>query len=1642
MQRTLIIAGIVLGVAGASYLGYRAITAGTPPSLSGGPGSQQAGGPAGPGDTAGTRGPVTVGEQPSPYFAFRRVEVETNGEQPEGCVVFTRRLDASGKTKYEDYLGLDPETSIAVRATEDRLCIQGLAFGQSYQLELKKGLPAQSGEKLDVSETVTVELRDKPALVEFGTGLILPRDAADGVPINTVNVDKLDITVIRVGARLLSQMQTGVVDQRQFYEYEKNQIKDEQGAIVWTGVMDVPPSHKNQSVKMLFPLRKALAGQKNPGVYMVIAQNAKDKDSTNTDVEWSPKSAQFVIDTNIGLTTFTGADGLTVYARSLASAEPLSGVEVALVARNNEELQRVTTDSDGKAKFAAGLIRGTGGMEPVVAMAYGPGEDFTFLDLRRPSHDLTDRGVDGRTTPKALDAFMYTDRGIYRPGETVHAVTMIRDQQANAVSETPLTLVLRRPDGLEVRRIAANEQKLGGVTTPVVLTDSAPRGRWSLSAYVDPKDDPIGRVSFDVADFVPQKLKVTLTPATPIVRPGETLTINMAGRFLYGAPAAGLGGEGTVTIGEDKDPFADNPALKGYMWGKVDDTFAGTQVTMTVAATDGEGKTAAAVLIEAPAETSLLLKADVVAALYEPGGRTTSDSLSLPLRTREVLVGIRPGFESLSVQEGTPASFEIVAVNASGKGIARQGVTWELVKEDVDYQWYQVDNAWKYERIVRDRIVDGGKLDLSAQTPAKISKAVEWGSYRLTVADPGSNAVTSVRYWSGWGAGAAGDRPDRVAVTADKPFYSPGDDAIVEIRPPSDGRALVVVASNKIHWEKLINVSASGTKVTIPTSADWGAGAYALITHYKPLNLKGSRAPARSIGVAWLGLDEKARTLSVTIEAPQKIEPRQRIAVPVTVGNAKRGENVYVTLAAVDEGILQLTDFESPNPEKYFLGKRRLGLEMRDDYGRLIEAQNAVIGELRTGGDGIGGRSLAVVPQKNVALFAGLIALNNEGKGTFTLDVPDFNGELRLMAVAYTPSRVGHAEKPLTVRDPVVAELVLPRFLSPGDQGQVALNMHNVEGAAGTYKAKVTASGATGVPGGANVIDAALGKDERKLIPVALNGVDRGIGTITLSVEGPQGFRVKRDYPIEVRDPQLPVATEEVALLSPGQTASIGPEVLASFAKGTVKGAVTVTGSRGFDDIPGQLRWLDRYPYGCVEQTTSRAFPLVFYNDLAKLAGMKSDSELRYRVQDAVYRVLDMQTYGGSFGMWSAISDEADPYMGVFALDFLIQAKANKYTVPEEGIERSLKWARTIAGNDSNSDTARAYAFYILARAGQLNPSELRYFSDTRSTGMTNALGLGFLGAALTDVGDRARAAQAFTKARGLVLESQPATYGRDVYGSLLRDTAGLTAMAAEAQQAALIPALVKRVVEFDPRINYTTTQEKAWMIMAAHAIDANAPLVSVAVSGASVPAQGAKTVRFGVSEAEFNKGVSIKNTGQKDVWRIVSAEGVPAQPLPPMQNGVTLSKAILNMDGTSANLGIVNQNDRFIVALGGEMSDNKVRQMAILDLLPAGFEIEGVVQRNDNGTSIYTFLPALAVANVQEARDDRYVATFTIGTGYEPTDPKERAKLKNPTFHFAYIVRATIPGGYAFPAALAEDMYAPDIRARTTMGNVTIAAQ
>ncbi len=1356
-----------------------------------------------------------------------------------------------------------------------------------------------------------------------------------------------------------------------------------------------------------------------------------DDDSDDDDSPNAGMTGMWLMDTDIALTTFDGKDGLNVFARSLQSAQPLPGLEVTLLSKGNEPLGKVVTGTDGRVNFPRGMMRGKGAAQATAVMAVDAGkQEFARLELTKSAFDLSDRGVEGRDQPGPVDGFLYTERGVYRPGETVQLMAMVRDSAANALTDMPVTLIVHRPDGTEFTRYTLALGASGAIYQAIPLPKSSRRGRWSVSAHIDPKAAAVGKVDFSVEDFVPEKLKVELSSDAPLLHLGKGTGFGVQADFLYGAPASGLAVESDMRVTVDTAPF---PSFAKYSFGleKMRQKFEPPLITFTAPDTDTAGKSRIEWAGDQVKDTSLPLQVQVQARVFEPGnGRSTKTDKVLPLRTRDAYIGILPTFDGSYAQEGTDSQFDIVAVDAEGKQIALPAADYKIEKIITNYQWYQNDGRWHWQSIVSDRLVAADAVALKADAPTRLSRRLDWGEYKLTVSDKQADTASSITFYVGW-FGGNGDSdseaaPDTLKVASDKKNYAPGETAKLRIDPPFAGEALVAIATDSVVATYPVSVPAGGTTVDIPIKAEWGAGAYALVTAWRPLSNQAEHAPTRAIGTTWLALDPGLRTLQVQMAAPEKITPRQKIDVPIHVGGAS-GE-VYVTLAAVDEGILQLTRFKTPKPADFYFGKRKLGLDMRDDYGRLLDVHADDLGRLRTGGDSgdIGG--LDIVPTRTVALFSGPVKLDDKGEASITLDIPDFIGQLRLMAVAYDKTKVGSADARLFVRDAVTADVVLPRFLAPQDLGRVALSLQNVDGTPGDYQVKLEATGAVALE--RPVAETrTLAANQRELLTWPLRAGDAGFGKVAVSVSGPNNFAVRREWDIQVRSAQTPSAVDTVSRLESQRELSVDNELVSGFAPGTAEVSVAMSRVPGID-VAALLRALDKYPYGCIEQTTSRALPLLYYNDVALLGYGPADPKIADRVQEAIYRIVDMQMSDGSFGMWGPSSTPAAEWLQSYALDFLLRARDQQMAVPAAALQRSLTWLNRTA--DKLSPNAQAYAWYVLAKAGLADPGRVRYFQDAHASDIQGGLAWAQLAAALNQVGEPGRARLAFNVARMQLDQRDP----HDYYGTPLRDRAAILALATEAGGrdgvAAILGSVQDRLVA---KVEQTTTQEQAWLVLAARALGGGGEL-AYAVDGASQ-----KTTKDPVvvnpDAAALARGVKIKNEGAQPFWLQVTARGVPKDPQPPATEGLSVERRYFTFAGQGADLSKVRQNDRLIVSLSGRNIEGGYHEVALLDLLPAGFEIESVL--NDDTVKSFSFLEKLTPTRMTEGRDDRFFAALALGTRPWRSWWDDDGKNGN-DFHVAYIVRAVTPGRFALPATNVSDMYAPRVYGRTEMGSVTIA--
>jgi uncharacterized protein YfaS (alpha-2-macroglobulin family) len=1588
-----------------------------------------------------------AGEATVEGMAFLRLRAEMDSEDPRACFEFSQPLSTDASVNYADYVVLEPTIAFQTDVSGSLLCLSGLPLEPERQVTLRAGIPSQGGERTEVDETFTLTFGDRPAYVGFaGDGVILPRSEADGIAIETVNVSRLGIEVLRVPDRILSQyaISEGERNDEGGWNYWGfDGAAENVGVQVYAGEIDVDTSRRNSAVTTVFALGAAL-NELRAGAYVVKVRDISPGagQSGNLENDSAASAYRWILYTDMALQTFSGATGVDVVVRSLRTARPISSVTLTLIAENNEELARVRADEDGHARFDEALVNGEGPSRARYIMAYGSSGDFAALDLQRAGLDLSDRGVDGRATPGDVDAYLYTERGVYRPGERVRLVGLIRDQVGRAISNRPSTLVVYRPNGTEARRIRMTEAvAAGGVAKNIDLDRSAPRGVWRAELLVDGQDAVAGTVSFSVEDFVPERLRVQIESSDAVLRRGQSRPINVQADFLYGAPGAGLAVEGEGRLMVDPNPF---PAFEGYAFGRSDQSFDERFFVLPATVTDGQGAAQLALQLADEPDTTLPLRARVIASVADPGGRVVRESFTVPVRLNSVYFGMKAAFDNGRAGLGQDVGFDVIAVNGDGARVGARGVQWQLVREDWNYDWYLDGGTWRWRRTGRDVPVNGATVDVPAGEPLRItSESLRAGSYRLIVRGAGTEA--SQRFGVGWGGPAEDDAtPDMVTVVAPEDPVRPGARARVQIRPPYAGEAQVVVATDRVIETRTVRVGPNGTTLDLPVTSEWGSGAYILVTVMTPRDPAALPVPRRAIGVAYVSVDMGSRTLEVIAgEGLANVRPRTRIEVPIQVRNAPGGERVRVAIALVDEGILNITKYDSPDPVAHFFGRRALGVIVRDDYGRLLNPNLSAPATPRQGGDSLGGEGLTVVPTRTVSLFSDIVDVRG-GRATIPIDVPDFNGTLRLMAVAWSESALGSDAEQVVVRDPVVAELILPRFLAPGDQAQGTLNLDNVEGPNGAYTVTISGSDAARIASQPRRFTVNRGQRQTALIPIGGGGL--GVGRITLRLEGPQGFTpVERTYDIQSRAPFMPITVTTTEPHAAGATWRAPSDALSRFQPSS-QALISFSALAGIDPAP-LIDSLYRYPYGCSEQLASVAMPLLYYNTLASEANRARDPRITRRVQEAATQILDRQAPDGAFGLWSAGDRHASPWLGVYVTDFLSRARRQGYAVPRQPLQQAYGALRRIARlNDfgsvgyefevyrwpgSNDTTelmrsrAAAYALYVLAREGEADIGQLRYFHDSRLRNEPSPLARAQIAAALAHMGDRARSRNAFRMAE----EALGYRNVGDWYQTPLRDVAGVLALAAEAGETELVDRLRRRLERDAPDATELTTQEQAQLLFAANALLERAGPVNVALNGEQMSER-----RIIVNAQRLVQGLAFRNNARGVVWRTMALSGSPIEAPPPMQAGYSLSKSFYSLNGGSVDLANVRQGDRIIVVLSGQPEGVRNYPTVLVDLLPAGLEIETVLSPADvqgitsyDGSSRagpFSWIGTVAYAQVAEARDDRFVASDNL-RGF---------------FRYAYIARAVSPGRYAMPGAQVEDMYRPGVMARTGVGAITIA--
>lgn len=1492
-------------------------------------------------------------------------------------------------------------------------------------LTVDAGLLAVNDSKLAAEYVSRLETRDLQPTVGFASrGTLLPTRLAEGLPVIALNVDKIDVEFFRIKSEALPAFLAQWGRSNSLQSYESRELLP-MAELVYGGRFDLNPA-RNTRETLLLPIA-GLKPLQQPGVYLAVMR-------ASGTYNYSQPATLFTL-SDIGLSVHRYQNRLDVFTQALEGGKALEGISLELLDAEGRVVGQGKTESGGHAQLPLPK-------KAEVLLAH-QGEQTSLLRLNSAALDLAEFNIAG---PQAhpLQFFVFGPRDLYRPGETVLLNALLRDTDGNAVKPQPVSVEVRRPDEQVSRKFVWDADASGLYQYPLQLAAEAPTGRWQL--LFDLGDGKPQLYEFLVEDFLPERLALELKANDAPIKPADTAEISVNGRYLYGAPAAGNRLSGQVYVRPLREAVK---SLPGYQFGSVTEEELSQDLELEETALDEDGE----VLISLDskwAEVKSPLQLIVQASLQESGGRPITRRVVQPVWPAERMPGLRGLFEGEETDGDAPVEFELLVADKEGHKLAADNLKVRLVRERRDYYWNYSDNdGWSYH--FNEKFLNQAEetLSIKAGETAKVSFPVEWGPYRVEVEDPQTGVISSVRFWAGYRAqdNAEGGavRPDQVKLALDKPAYGDGDTASVTVTPPAAGKGYLLLesADGPLWWQE-IDVPAEGKSFAIKLDPKWARhDLYVSALVIRPGERKANVTPKRAVGVLHLPLERSQRKLGLSLTAPEKMRPKQPLKVQIQAKNADGSvpKQVHVLLAAVDVGILNITEYPTPDPYSSLFGRKAYGADQLDVYGQLIEAGQGRLASLAFGGDAAlakGGKrpdtSVTIV-----ALQSAPVTLNEQGQGEVSVDIPDFNGELRLMAQAWTDDRYGMAEGKTVVAAPLIAELSAPRFLAGGDQTTLALDLSNLSGKAQTLQVQLSTEGQLALLNdAAQNVQLSQGQRTTLRIPVhALGGFGQGQVKVLvngLDLPGESLPPFSREWTLGVR-PAYPALLKHYRAVLKDQPWSLPEGELAQFEPAGREALLSLS-SRPPLNLGEQIRALKAYPYGCAEQTTSGLYPSLYADAVSlKRLGLEGepDATRKRKIELGIERLLGMQRYNGSFGLWGADGEE-EYWLTAYVTDFLLRARDQSYAVPPEALkkasERLLRYLqeRNLIEVDysENAEHTRfavqAYAGLVLARSQQAPLGALRSLFERRSDARSG-LPLVQLSIALQKMGDQPRADQALLA--GLASTRQGNDWLAD-YGSPLRDQAMILALLEENDLAK--GKREERLFELSDLLagnQWLSTQERNALFLAGRGLLGKPEAAWKVVldgSGGEYPLSNEQPA-LALEGKMLSSDLSLRNQGSEPVYQQLTISGYPAQaPLPGGEN-LSIRREYLGMNGQPLDLKALNSGDLVLVHIAVK-AKQRVPDALVVDLLPAGLELENqnlaqsAASLENASSKVKEWRESMQNASLkhQEFRDDRYVAALNLD-GYGTT-------------HLLYLARAVTPGTYRVPPPQVESMYRPNWQA------------
>ena len=1322
-----------------------------------------------------------------------------------------------------------------------------------------------------------------------------------------------------------------------------------------------------------------------------------------------------ILASDLGLIAKKSNNGsLHVFVNNILDTKLVSGVLVEVYDYQNQLIASKKTDSQGRVQFEK--------IDEAYFLVAKQAKQRAYLKLTDGSSlSLSRFDVSGKAVKKGVKGFLYGERGVWRPGDTLFISFILDETNARLPSKHPVVFELKNPKSQLVKRIVKKKNDNGFYTFIVKTEADAPTGNWNAKVS-------IGGVDFyknlKIETIKPNRLKIKFNFEKEYLVRKQAVETEMEVAWLHGAVAKNLKANVQVNLTPVKTTFK---KYDDYSFDDPSKRFYGVSNEIFKGKTDENGKLNFTVDLEAGKTASGKLKATFVSKVFEQGGNFSIDQFSIPYYPFESFVGIRlpKGDKSRGMLLTDKAhSVDIVILNGEGK-LVQQSHTLDVELYKLKWRWWWDKSSNDISNYISRSHVQAIQKKTISSNSGKANWKIqinypEWGRYFVRVSDRitghSSGRIVYID-WPGWAGRSQKDNPGGASMltfTSDKSTYEVGEEVELTIPSGEGGRALVSIENgSKVIKNYWLETEKGETTFSFDATADMSPNAYVNITLLQPHAQTANDLPIRMYGIIPIQVENPETHLEPEISMPDELESEKEFTVKVSESNSK---SMTYTIAVVDDGLLDLTRFKTPDPWNSFNAREALGVKTWDIYDAVIGAYGGKLERLLSlGGDGEeGGKKGKKANRfKPVVKFLGPFALAKGKTNTHKIKMPRYIGSVRTMVIAASGKASGSTDKTCRVTKPLMVLGSLPRVLGPQETVKLPVNLFVMDKSIKNATVQVKTNGLLQVLGSKSK-EVNFNGDTEGFVEFDLQ-VKKKLGIATVEILVQSGSN-KATYEIEldVRNPNPRVTDVMAKVLSNNE---VWNNNFTPIGMNGTNHAVLELSSVPPLNLGERLKYLISYPHGCVEQTTSSAFPQLYLEQLTELDSGKK-KRLTQNVKAAITRLMSFQLFNGGLSYWAGnknISEWGTNYAG----HFLLEAKRKGYTVSSSFLKKWRKYqskkARNWVDDGNNSQLLQAYRLYTLALEGHSEKGAMNRLKEKSNLSVAAKWRL----AAAYFLSGKEKTARKMVES--LSTEISPYTELSYTYGSDTRDKAmileTLTLLGRKKQAFGILKSISERL---SSRRWYSTQSLAYSLIAISQYLEKNGGTGTLkytytwagkshnqsstkAVSSVEIPLSGAG-----------EQNLTVKNTGGGMLYARLIVDGIPlVGEASDASNSLNMSIVYKLMDGTAIQPEQIAQGTDFVAELTIKNPGlrGNYKEMALTQIFPSGWEI--INSRLINATA----LSNTSVPTYQDIRDDRVYTYFDI------------SRNRNKTYRV--LLNAAFVGRYYLPTIYCEAMYDATINAR-----------